>query len=291
MGNFSEKNRGMDIKMKKIMIGICTYNRKELIEYTSRSLREIEGIQDTCVRVFDDCSTEYDEQYLKNKYPMADRITINKENLGADYNTQKLFKSFIDSDNEYLFIADSDLVFNTNVLKHIEDGIQELEEKNEIVIFSLFNAHTHKTIGNYSERFEIKKDIGSAGAVISKEAVKKFIDKQYSGEVSFDNFYCNMLTKEGAKILCTKNSYVQHIGIVGQNSFLDSVDMGINFKVDTINNAEAIIDVLQKAFIWHDMNNIDEMLVSYTIKGKIKIKTLFKCIWICFKRKVRNIIK
>lgn len=272
--------------MKKLMIGICTYNRKKIIEYTSRSLKEIEGIQNACVRIFDDCSTEYDEQYLKEKYPMADKITINEKNLGADYNTQKMFKDFANSNNEYLFIADSDLVFNTDVLKHIENGIHELEEKKEIVIFSLFNAHTHKTIGNYSEIFEIKKDIGSAGTVISKEVVKKFIDKPYSGKLSFDNFYCNMLTAEGAKILCSKNSYVQHIGITGQNSFLNSVDMGINFKVDTINNAEAIIDILQKAFIWYEIDDIDKMLFNYTMRGKIKAKTLFKCIWICFKRSI-----
>lgn len=277
--------------MKKLMIGICTYNRKNLIEYTSRSLGEVEGIQNTCVRIFDDCSTEYDKQYLNKKYPMADKITINKENLGADHNTQKMFKDFANSDNEYLFIADSDLIFNTDILKQIENGIKELEEKNETVIFSLFNAHTHKVIGDYSERFEIKKDIGSAGTVISKEAVEKFINKEYSNKISFDNFYCNMLTKEGARIFCTKNSYVQHIGITGQNSFLNSVDMGINFKVDTIDNAEAIIDILQKAFIWYDIDNIDEMLFSYTMRGKIGAKTLFKCIWICFKRKVRSIIK
>ena len=50
--------------MKKLMIGICTYNRKKLIEYTSRSLGEVVGIQNTCVRIFDDCSTEYDKKYL-----------------------------------------------------------------------------------------------------------------------------------------------------------------------------------------------------------------------------------
>lgn len=277
--------------MKKLMIGICTYNRKKLIEYTSRSLGEIEGIQNTCVRIFDDCSTEYDKQYLKEKYPMVDKITINKENLGADYNTQKMFKDFANSDNEYLFIADSDLVFNTDILKQIDDEIKELKEKNETVIFSLFNAHRHKAIGEYSERFEIKKDIGSAGTVISKEAVKKFINKEYSGKVSFDNFYCKCLTKEGAKILCSKNSYVQHIGITGQNSFLNSVDMGINFKIDTIHNAEAIIDVLQKAFIWHNVDDIDDILIRYAMNRRIEIKTLFRCIWICFKRKVRSIIK
>lgn len=278
--------------MKKLMVGICTYNRKDLIEYTSRSLGEIDGIQNTCVRIFDDCSMEYDKQYLKQKYPMADKITINKQNLGADYNTQKMCKDFADSDNEYLFIADSDLVFNTDILEQIKNGIKELEEKNETVIFSLFNAHTHKAIGDYSERFEIKKDIGSAGTVISKEAVKKFINKEYSNKkISFDNFYCNMLTKEEAKILCSKNSYVQHIGIIGQNSFINSVDMGINFNVDTIHNAEAIIDVLQKAFIWYNVDDIDDILIRYAMNRKIGIKTLFKCLWICFKKKVRNIIK
>ncbi len=276
--------------MKNLMVGICTYNRKDILEYASRSFRDIDGIEEVNVKIYDDCSTEFDKNYLKQKYPMASEIIVNEKNVGANFNTRKMLADFANSKNDYLFIADSDLVFNKDILFHIEKGIDELESQKKIVVFSLFNAHTHPIIEDFSEDFVIKKDVGSAGTIISKEAVKIFIDKYYSEMSPFDGFYCNVLRETGAQIFCSKNSYVQHIGIIGQNSFLDSVDMGINFKVDTINNAEAIIDVMQKAFVWNEID-IEDMLFKYCQRERIGIRTLIKCIWICFKNKIKNVVK
>lgn len=276
--------------MKNLMVGICTYNRKDILEYASRSFRDINGIEEANVKIYDDCSTEFDKNYLKQKYPMASEIIVNEKNVGANFNTRKMLADFANSKNDYLFIADSDLVFNKDILFHIEKGIDELESQKKIVVFSLFNAHTHPIIEDFSEDFVIKKDVGSAGTIISKEAVKIFIDKYYSEMRPFDGFYCNVLREAGAQIFCSKNSYVQHIGIIGQNSFLDSVDMGINFKVDTINNAEAIIDVMQKAFVWNEID-IEDMLFKYCQRERIGIRTLIKCMWICFKNKIKNVVK
>ena len=276
--------------MKNLMVGICTYNRKDILEYASRSFRDINGIEEANVKIYDDCSTEFNKNYLKQKYPMASEIIVNEKNVGANFNTRKMLADFANSKNDYLFIADSDLVFNKDILFYIEKGIDELESQKKIVVFSLFNAHTHHIIEDFSEDFVIKKDVGSAGTIISKEAVKIFIDKYYSGKGPFDGFYCNVLREAGAQIFCSKNSYVQHIGIIGQNSFLDSVDMGINFKVDTINNAEAIIDVMQKAFVWNEID-IEDMLFKYCQRERIGIRTLIKCIWICFKNKIKNVVK
>lgn len=276
--------------MKKLMVGICTYNRKDILEYASRSFSNIDEIENVDVRIYDDCSTEYDEVYLRQKYPMASEIVVNEKNVGANFNTRKLLTDFVKSENDYLFIADSDLVFNKDILFHIERGIDELESKKKLVIFSLFNAQTHPIIEKFSEDFVIKKDVGSAGTVISKEAVKIFINENYYEKSPFDGFYCNILREKGAQIFCSKKSYVQHIGIIGQNSFLDCVDMGIDFKIDTINNAEAIIDVMQKAFVWHEID-IEDMLFKYCQRERVGIRTLSKCICICLKNKINNLVK
>lgn len=273
--------------MKKMMIGVCTYNRKNIIEYTAKSFGDIEGIKEQYIKVYDDNSTEYDKEYLKSKYPMAEEVIVNKENLGANFNTRQMFIDFLNSDREYLFIADSDLVFNTDILTHIENGIEELEKKNELVIFSMFNTPSHDTIEEFSDRFVIKNEIGSAGTIISKEAVKKIIKNEYKEKVPFDRFYCNELKKEGAKIFCSKNSYVQHIGIIGQNSFFDCVDMGINFKIDTLDNAKAIVDIMQNTFVWNNVD-VEDMLFKYCERGRIGIRTLIKCIALCLKYKRKN---
>lgn len=275
--------------MKRLMVGICTYNRKNIINYTSRSLKEVENIEKTDVRIYDDCSEEYDVDFLKQVYSMATKVSRNEKNTGADYNTRSMIMDFAKSDNDYLFIADSDLVFNKDILVHIEKIIDELEKNGKMVIFSLFNAHTHETIKEFNEDLVVKKEIGAAGTVISKKAVLEFINKEYNGKISIDNFFSNILREKGNEILCTKNSYVQHIGIVGQNSFVDSVDIGVNFKVDTITNAEAIIDILQQTFILNSAD-INDMLYRYCIKGKVGINTLFKCLLVSIKKKVKDVI-
>lgn len=139
--------------MIKLTVGICTYNRKYIIENTSKSLNEINNIDKINMKVYDDCSDEYDIEYLKKLYPTAIKIDGSNKNLGADYNTKRMYQDFLESDDEYLFNADSDLIFNKNLLEVIENKIEILEKNNELVIFSVFNTPMHKIISDYDESF------------------------------------------------------------------------------------------------------------------------------------------
>ena len=59
MGNFGKENGRMGEKMK-LLIGICTCNRKQIFEYTAKSLSEVKGIEKAKIVIYDDCSDEYD---------------------------------------------------------------------------------------------------------------------------------------------------------------------------------------------------------------------------------------
>lgn len=291
MGNFGKENGRMGEKMK-LLIGICTCNRKQIIEYTAKSLSEVKGIEKAKIVIYDDCSDEYDIDFLKKMYPMAYKIVRNEKRLGADYNTEQMYRDFCKSQENYLFNADSDLLFNSNVIDIIEENIRATEKINSKIIFSVFNTPNHKTIKKIDKNLYQKESIGAAGAVLSKQVVKTFVEtipKQYSYKIpSIDHFFCSKLKQDDYKILCTQNSYVQHIGLIGQNSFFYNTDWGENFEIETFNNAKAISEVLQEIF----MQGQDQFLkIIYTNceQGRIGIKSFLKAIILCVKYKIKKI--
>lgn len=275
----------------KLTIGICTYNRKELIEKTAKSLYEIEGIENVNINVYDDCSTEYDINYLRKLYPTAKKISRNETNLGADFNTQKMYQDFLKSEDEYLFNADSDFIFNKNVLQVITNTIRILQENNKKVIFSVFNTLHHRTIEDFGQELIIKHSIGAGCAVLSRQVIELFINeipKKYTPEIpSIDHYFCHALRKNNDSIFCTKNSYVQHLGLVGQNSFGINFDWGENFIVDTELNSRTIIEVLQQQLT--DINP-KQLIFSECERGNIGVRAGIKALILCFKYKLKRIM-
>ena len=279
--------------MKKLIIGICTYNRKDIIDLTAKSLSEIIKNDNYIieVRVYDDNSNEFDKNYLKKIYPSA-IITINKNNFGADFNTQLMYKDFLNSDADYLLNADSDLLFDPNIISIIDDNIKILKNIKQPLMFSVFNAQNHKIIKKYNANLCIKKTVGAAGVLFSKEAIQLFIDnipKKYSFETpGIDHYFCKVFTKNKYKIFCTNNSYVQHIGFSGQNSFISNPDWGQNFNINSITNSKAIIYIFEKYFI----NNLtlENFIYDCCKNGKFGLRFIVKCfyLYICFKIKKIN---
>ena len=276
----------------KITIGITTYNRKDLIEKTAKSLNEIIGIENVNIKIYDDCSTEYDIDYLKEKYPMAVKVVRNEHQMGADFNAQKMYEDFVSSDDQYFFNADSDLIFSSNILYIIEENIKKLEKANQKVIFSIFNTISHKCIKDFDEELCIKKSVGAAGIIMSKEAVNMFVKDiplEYNKKIpSIDHYFCSVFRKNKLPIFCTKQSYAQHLGFIGQNSFIINVDWGLNFKVDTMYNATAIINILENTFIC-DHNKFKDILILACEAEKVGLRTIIKALFICIKYKLKHL--
>lgn len=73
------------ISATKVCLAVLTYNRAEYIRMQSMSLQSSRGALPwgTQLRlwVFDDRSTEFGEDELRQWYPMAEKIYINERNL------------------------------------------------------------------------------------------------------------------------------------------------------------------------------------------------------------------
>lgn len=273
----------------KVMIVITTYNRKDLIDLTSVSLAEIEGIDYNNVFIFDDCSTEYSISYLRKKYPGA-HIMKSKNNLGADKNIERAYKYFMKSSYDYFFNADSDLLFRKDLLSRI-DSIIDKFNRDEPILFSVFNTKNHDIMGEYDDELIIKKDVGAGGCVFNKKAIKLFInelpDSYDEISLAVDYAFCKIYSSLGYKILVTKNSLVQHIGIEGQNSNNFLFDWGVGFNIDSITNAKAIVSLYEDN-INLNVCGIEERVIDYAKKRKFGISLALKILFITIKNKIRK---
>lgn len=226
----------------KITIGITTYNRKAMLERMARSLHESDLSRATChIRVYDDCSSEYGYDFLKKLFPDAVSITINETNKRSDQNIFSMYKDFLATGDEYFFNADSDLIFNKEWLNFILDNFDKTDG-----ILSVFNTVNHKEKKKDADPLFIQKvDIGSAGTFFSRERMEQIVSSvQETDSLHLDWDYSARFTSMGIRILCSKDSYVQHIGLAGQNSVSSMADFGEGFVVDSITNGQILNDVL-----------------------------------------------
>lgn len=227
-----------------ITIGITTYNRKNILSKMAESLYLSNLDLPYNIRIYDDCSSEYSLDYLRKIFPDVKNIVRNEINLKANKNIYTMYKDFLNSDDEYLFNADSDLIFSKNWL---EKGLNFLHNTDGIL--SLFNAQNLKPVENINNDLCIKEKIGSAGSLLTRKCVSTIINHIKLSDLddasAFDFKWCELLRKNGRKIYCVRNSLVQHIGIEGQNSGSHHFDFGIGFHIDNLRNGQFMQEAME----------------------------------------------
>lgn len=223
-----------------IIFGICTFNRKEILEKSARSLYEVKGIESVTIRVYDDCSTEYDLEYLRKIFPTADKIVRSRKNGGADINTSIMYEDFLGSDADWLFNADSDLIYRTDIVECINKTLNKCNG-----FMTVFNCINHKTIGEKGD-FLLKDSVGAAGCLLNREVVRLILSNIKYRKTGFDVGFSKLLRKKDYDLLSVKESLVQHIGVSGFNSRNINFDYGEAFICDSAINAEIIEDTFEK---------------------------------------------
>lgn len=205
---------------------MSVYNRREVLEACIRSLKEVECLDKFEIVIYDDCSTEFDESYLKKLIPFATRIHRNEQNLKADRNMVAVYQDFLNSDADYLFQVDSDVLFHRDILHAVlevcHSGVND-------AVFSFYNSNMHAFIsegdnlsmqmGDYL--FGKKRDIGAVCVLFPRGVMAPMMRDLLSkdGEYKcFDWRWSAWLYAHKIPIWVTTRSLIQHIGFVGQNN-------------------------------------------------------------------------
>lgn len=251
----------------KIAIGIPNYNRLEDIARLSGSLKHVKQIDSCEINIYDDKSTQYDTKVLEELFAGFANVNVheNKKNLGADLNIYHICKHFIDSDNDCLFLCDSDLILSPECLEFIETNIADTEG-----IMSLFNANEHPSKGEISEKFIVKHSVGSAGVVFSKELLKDIITNVPQENANmWDWSFCRYLNSKHVKIYVSRQSYVQHMGFNGENANFLLYDYGKNYEPQT-EFEEKELGQLYQSFFQAATSVSDEFMLSILLRKVLR---------------------
>jgi len=227
----------------KIFVGVTTYNRKKTVEMMASSFLKHTCFDDIDLYIFDDASTEYGVEYLKEVFPKAKKINKSVINRKADLNIRMMNECFLDSDCDILFNCDSDLIFSEGWL---EKSLSLFNQTDGFL--SVFNTYKHPSIESYSDDIIIKAVVGSAGCFVNRDIVEKVLKNVPSGKNRYDWEMCRYLNSAGIRIMCSKISYVQHIGFGGQNSRGLFFDYGMNFTVSDTLNAQILETCIEEHF-------------------------------------------
>lgn len=225
----------------KFTIGVTTHNRLDIVKKMARSFYESERPYPYAIRIYDDASTEYDEETLREIFPDAVTIVRHPEQLGADANMGYMYRDFLQYDGDFLVNADSDILFCKRWMQRAMELLPETDG-----VLSMLRSAVHPAIregGCFCEN----EVIGAAGTILSRAVVQKIMKSDLDTSRSLDWQWCAALRGMGIRILTTRESLVQHIGLTGQNSTLADTAYGEGFCVDTLANGQAINDVLSDA--------------------------------------------
>ncbi|MCL1994458.1 MAG: glycosyltransferase [Spirochaetes bacterium] len=259
-----------------LTIAIPVYNRLDLLKIMADSLYKTVIPVPYNIRVYDDCSTEFGLSELKGLFPDAASVRRNETNLRADGNMFAFYKDFLLSSDEYLFNADSDIIFNKNCFVRALDLIGQTEG-----VLSVFNAPSHPVKEVVDENFCIKETLGAAGTFFIRKRVQEIMGHFSALEggqvIGFDWKWSRFLSESNVRIFCTNASLVQHIGYRGQNTVIPYkgykkirthkpyFDYGKNFTVDSLETGQIINDIFHK-FTEH--NRLEDERIVYIMANR-----------------------
>lgn len=233
--------------MSKITLAIATYNRLPYVERMLASLKASVDISRLNIRIYDDHSDTLSREDLERIFPFAKEIIIREKNLGADGNMRAIYDDFLKTEDEILIHADSDLIYRPGWLDVLEQLLPQTDG-----ILSLYNSRCHPFSKMINAQYGDKEHLGAAGVAFRREIVELIVNNIPPNIThSADWLWMSLLRKENIRLICLTESYIQHIGILGQNNrgyFLD-FDYGLNFLPENEINQRIMMQFLDETFI------------------------------------------
>jgi len=211
-----------------MIVNLLTYNRSDILKESMDSLAK--HVTPEILHVIDDCSTENTEDILM-KYQLNMCFNQNKINLGVQANNKGRLNNMLYDHEEFVYLTDSDVLYSSKFESELQKLKSVMERDKTILVGTLFNCttrgHSNSIIRNYNEDYVVKKTCGGVSMLIRVEDFKNAIER-YSN-IDWDwavGFYADYTNK---KIIATKQSFIEHIGIIGVNSAWNDYDKATDF--------------------------------------------------------------
>ena len=214
-------------------IVLTTYNRYEYLEPSLRSLYSSIFSQEDSIWIYDDCSTDPKIKTLLTEHSRKTPEThlhFNEQNLGCDLNVYHSIKRTFEKTNEdFIVVTDSDAIYNDQWLSFLKSQLLMYPRVGMLSVFNSPKAHAVKY--EINERLVKKDSVNGLGVALNRKVFEN-IDPTVilSGHRCFcwDWQFITLCNNMGYDILCSKNSYIEHIGKFGVHS-KGRIDLAENF--------------------------------------------------------------
>lgn len=215
-------------------INITSYNRFSYLKTTLESFKKTIFLPNTVVIITDDASTDPDVITYLQKYTIENsNVTLkknfNKVNLGSKENYHKSLLTFLSEEIDFIINLDSDTLFNKEWMVKNDEIIKKFGTD---IISSSFCCKYHH--GNPNNKLELLEEnfferdtLNGLGVCFPIYILQDFLKPTSK---HFDEYLCKELKqKYNMRCICTKDSYMQHIGLFGVHSGPSTCDVSDNF--------------------------------------------------------------
>ncbi|MEH1741599.1 hypothetical protein V6948_15580 [Fusobacterium varium] len=205
-----------------------------------------------------------------------------------------MYKDFLETEGDYLLQVDSDMIYNEEFLSIIQK-ITKLKEK---AVYSLYNSTLHDFFQNIEEKyidkieFGRKRDIGGACVLFSREIIEEIINNikiKKQDFTSYDYKWSRYLNSRNIPIYVSKISFIQHLGLGGQNNKkISTIDLGRGFIPSNKEDGQILLEYYEKV-IFDTKEYCENIGWLIFIKNKLKKIKIVRMLYIKLK-KFKNII-
>ena len=135
-----------------LTIGITTFNRRPVLQAVAHSLAQVSGLERACIWVLDDCSQEFDTDFLLGLFPQAIVFRADRNSGGADYAMHRLFAHFVQNGSGHLLNLDADLLCSHRLVDKCLQIIERGPDPSGACLYSLFNTASHPVVAEEADR-------------------------------------------------------------------------------------------------------------------------------------------
>ncbi len=236
-----------------LLIEIQCFNRKPITEIVLNQI--VENKQEADLRIVNDHSTEYDNQWLEQ---FTTDVIQYDEKLNISKLKYRTFKNFLDTDYTHLYMCDNDMYHDHNFVNVLKKYVGN---KLPMTLYRSSFIHSFgKNVSQYLKAYDevsLKSGLyGGASVFLSREHVEKIVsglpDTEEEWDVSctkeaWDSKIQRMIDPRRLYLI-PNESYCEHFGWKGQNHTEKNSDIALNPTKYLQENSQRIWNELDKAY-------------------------------------------
>lgn len=230
--------------IKKILIVVSAFNRGRI---TALSLSQMKRYKTNyChLQVYNDHSSEYDNRFLAR---YADEVIQLPEKMGIDRLRCHQFKKFLESDFEFLYLTDNDVIHDPDFIPMMEQLYQQGNEKLPVSLFNSIFTLRPKMILSYKDGLFVKSTAPGNSMFYDRRMVEKLLvmSERIRGTIDYLPWDNKAIACLGLPWITPEQSYLEHFGSGGVNSSNYERDRAVNPTVYLRERREQVLRYLMQ---------------------------------------------